>query len=139
VEDFTPTLLARRDQAVEAARIAGHKLIRLIEADESDLAATIAETLHRRAYAHWWTTLIDHIEDGGTDPATALASARATAHDALLILPTPRSDCPYANAQAITAVEATRAFFHDTATLHPPTTQTIPAPGPTCPNITDQP
>jgi hypothetical protein len=139
VEDFTQTLLARRDQAVESARIAGHKLTRLIEADESDLAAVIAETLHRRAYAHWWTTLCDHIEGGGTDPATALASARTTAHDALLILPTPRSDCPYANAQAITAVEATRAFFHDTVTLHRPTPQTIPAPGPDRSSTTDRP
>lgn len=119
MEDFTQTLIARRDQAVEAAHAAGDKLIRLLKTDESNLAVMTAEALERRAYARWWTTLIDRIDDG-TDPVTALTDARTTAHDALLILPTPRSDCPYSNAQAITAVEATRAFFYDTATLHPP-------------------
>ncbi|GLY86055.1 hypothetical protein [Actinoallomurus iriomotensis] len=115
--DFNQTLLTHHDQAVEAAKRAGQRLTRLLETDEPNLAAAIAETLQRRAYARWWTTLIDHIEDGGTDPATALTDARTTAHDALLTLPIPRSACPYATAEAITVVEATRAFFHDTATL----------------------
>jgi uncharacterized protein (DUF2252 family) len=117
VEDFTQTLLARRDHAAEAAQRAGQRLTRLLGTDEPDLAAAIAETLQRRAYARWWTTLIDHIHDGGTDPATALAEARTTAHDALLMLSIPRSACPYTTAEAITGIEATRAFFHDTATL----------------------
>jgi hypothetical protein len=133
VNEFTQTLITRRDEAVKAADVARQRLIKVLDADESDLAAPIAEALERRAYARWWTTLIDHIHDGGTDPANALVEARATAHDALLILPTPRSACPYANAQAITATEAARAFFHDTATLHPPATATSPPPGPAAP------
>jgi hypothetical protein len=117
VEDLNQTLRTHRDQAVKAAQRAGQRLTRLLGTDEPDLAAAIAETLQRRAYARWWTTLIDHIQDGGTDPATALADARTTAHDALLTLPIPSSACPYATAEAITGIEATRAFFHDTATL----------------------
>ncbi|GAB2841662.1 hypothetical protein GCM10027176_51880 [Actinoallomurus bryophytorum] len=132
MEDLTQTLLTRQEQVLQASRVASQTLICMLRSDEPVPAAVIAEALERRAYARWWTTLTDHVvHDGQADPAAALAAARKVAHDALLVLPTPRSECHHTNAQAITTLEAARAFFHDTATLYPPTTEPAAAPGTT--------
>jgi hypothetical protein len=98
VEEFTRDLFTYRDQAVESARLATRHLIRLLQDEVTNVATAMADAAEWRAYARWWTTLTDHIEHGGTAPVTALANARINAHGALLDLPTPRHECPYANA-----------------------------------------
>jgi hypothetical protein len=118
VKEFTRDLFTYRDQAAESARLATQHLIRLLQDEETDPAAAMADAIEWRAYARWWISMTDHIERDSIDPVTALANARTSAHDTLLDLPTPRHECPYANAQAIAAIEATRRFFRDTASLH---------------------
>lgn len=126
MEEFTQDLFTYRAQAVESARMATRHLVGLLRDEGTDPIAAIANAIEWRAYARWWTSLTDHIEHDATDPATALATARANAHDALLNLPAPHHACPFTNAHTIAVTEATRRFFHDTATL----TTTTPTPTP---------
>lgn len=129
MKEFTRDLFTYRDQAAESARLATQHLIRLLQDEETDPAAAMADAIEWRAYVRWWINITDRIERDSIDPVTALANAHTSAHDTLLDLPIPHHECPYVNAQAIAAIEATRRFFRDTASLHPATrlTETAPA------------
>jgi hypothetical protein len=109
----------------------GH-LVRLLDECEDNLAEAIADVARLQPYARWWMRVTDHIEHGGMDPVAALTAARTAARQTLLLRSNPRTACPFEHGEAVAALEATRRFYNDTATLD---LDAITRPGPATPTL----
>lgn len=114
MQHFAQHLYTLRDAAIQAADEACTRLIEQLRAASPELGPAIADVTHLQAYARWWATVTDHIQNGHTDAVTALVRTRETARRLLLEHVTPRSACPFSYGQAIANLEAARHFYHDT-------------------------
>lgn len=117
MDAFRQYLIDRRDEALDAAGNARGHLIRLLDEGDHHLAPAMEQVTTLQAYAAWWTAVTDHIDHGGLDPVTALATTRTTAHQLILSPPRRSPRSMFDHAQSLAVLDAARRFYHDTARL----------------------